>query len=74
MRCDTCKQESQVVLQVVIDKDYNRSLARPLFNCPNCFEKKEHTKQRSGFGVRGSGQVPSTANPQPPTKGRGHVA
>jgi hypothetical protein len=45
MRCDTCKQESQVVLRVVVAKDYNRSLARPLFNCTSCFEKKEHAKR-----------------------------
>lgn len=41
MRCDTCKQESIVVLRVVVAKDYNRTLARPLFNCPSCFDKKE---------------------------------
>ena len=41
MKCDTCKQESHVVMRVVIDKDYNRVLARPLYNCPACFEKKE---------------------------------
>ena len=50
MRCDTCKQESQVVLRVVIDKDYNRSLARPIFNCPVCYENKEQRKGRSGIG------------------------
>ena len=45
MRCDTCKEESPIVMRVVIAKDYNRSLARPLFNCPRCFEKKAQTKQ-----------------------------
>ena len=45
MKCDTCKQESPVVMRVVIAKGYNRSLARPLFNCPSCFEKKEEAKQ-----------------------------
>lgn len=44
MKCDTCKQESEMVLRVVIAKDYNRALARPLFNCVNCFEKKEKSK------------------------------
>ena len=44
MRCDTCKQESPLVMRVVVAKDYNRALARPLYNCPACFEKKEHTK------------------------------
>jgi len=45
MQCDTCKKESPVVLRVVVDKGYNRALARPLFNCPECFEKKEHAKR-----------------------------
>lgn len=44
MRCDTCKQESEVVLRVVVAKGYNRALARPLFNCPSCFERKEAQK------------------------------
>ncbi len=47
MRCDTCKEESPVVLRVVIAKGYNRALARPLFNCPACFEKKEQSKKSS---------------------------
>ena len=47
MQCDTCKQDSPVVLRVVIAKDYNRSLARPLFNCPACYESKEQRKGRA---------------------------
>ena len=47
MICDTCRQESPVVLRVVVDKDYNRALARPVFNCQACFEKKENAKQQS---------------------------
>ena len=45
MTCDTCKQESPVIMRVIIAKDYNRSLSRPLFNCPACFEQKEQTKR-----------------------------
>jgi hypothetical protein len=44
MRCDTCKRETEVVLRVVIAKDYNRALSRPIFNCPACYERKEQTK------------------------------
>jgi hypothetical protein len=40
MRCDTCKKDCPLVLRVMVAKDYNRSLARPLFNCPACFDKK----------------------------------
>ena len=46
MRCETCKQESPVVMRVVVAKDYNRALARPLYNCPSCFESKEQSKRR----------------------------
>jgi len=34
-------------MRVVVAKDYNRALARPLYNCPSCFEKKEQSKPRS---------------------------
>ena len=44
MRCDTCKKEVKEVLRVVVHKDYDRSLARPLYNCPECFAKKEQHK------------------------------
>ena len=64
MQCDTCKRESPVVLRVVIAKDYNRTLARPLFNCPKCFEKKEQSK---ALGGQGSGLGAMTQNPQPRT-------
>ncbi len=47
MRCETCKQESPVIMRVIIAKDYNRSLARPVYNCPACYEKKEQTKRVS---------------------------
>ena len=45
MRCDTCKRETPVVMRVVVAKGYNRALAKPLFNCPDCFERKEDTKR-----------------------------
>ena len=44
MRCDTCHTDTSVILRVMIAKDYNRSLARPLFNCPACFQKKEQAR------------------------------
>ena len=47
MHCDTCKRESPMVLRVMIAKDYNRSLARPIFNCPDCFTQKEQSKPRA---------------------------
>ena len=56
MRCDTCKQESEMILRVVIAKDYNRSLARPLFNCPACFEKKEQFKSAESSRLKAGGK------------------
>lgn len=62
MRCDTCKRESELVLRVVVAKNYNRALARPLFNCPECYEKKEHTK---ALRAQGSGLGATAQSPQP---------
>ena len=47
MQCDTCKRESPVVMRVVVARGYNRSLARPVFNCPACYEQKERQKPYS---------------------------
>ena len=47
MQCDACKRESDVILRVVIAKDYNRALSRPIFSCPECFERKERMKADS---------------------------
>ncbi len=59
MRCDTCKKDSPMVMRVVVDQGYNRALARPLYNCPACFEKKEEEKQAA---KRGSDAAPSSAH------------
>ncbi|MBU1862416.1 MAG: hypothetical protein KKH94_01985 [Candidatus Omnitrophica bacterium] len=39
-KCDTCDSKVDEVKRVVIGKDYDRSKAIPLYNCPDCFEKK----------------------------------
>ena len=44
MKCDTCGKEVKEVKRVVIDKGYDRALAKPLYNCPECYEKKERSK------------------------------
>lgn len=46
MICDTCGRESERVARVVIDQGYNRLLAKPLWNCPECFEKKEQERRK----------------------------
>ncbi len=38
--CDTCGEPSRIVKRVVIDRGYDRTAAKPLFNCPECYDKK----------------------------------
>ena len=45
MRCDTCGKESKEVRRVVVDEGYDRTLAKPLYNCPECYDKKERSKK-----------------------------
>ena len=47
MKCDTCGKESNQVRRVVVDSGYDRSLSKPLYNCPDCFEKKEASKKKN---------------------------
>ena len=44
MKCDTCHKEVPEVSRVVIYVDYNKISAKPLYNCPECFAKKEQMK------------------------------
>lgn len=41
MKCDTCGKETSEVRRVVIDSGYDRTLARAMYNCPSCYEKKD---------------------------------
>ena len=47
LRCDTCGRETTIVSRVVIDRGYDRSNARPLWNCPDCYEKKEQQRRKA---------------------------
>lgn len=40
MKCDTCGREVQVVKRVVIRENYDRTLSRAVYNCPDCYQKK----------------------------------
>lgn len=44
MKCDTCEKETDEVMRVVIYKGYDRTKAVPIYNCKECFEKKERSK------------------------------
>jgi hypothetical protein len=53
LRCDTCGALTPRVSRVVIDRGYDRSNARPLWNCPDCFERKNRERQAGDEGMRG---------------------
>ena len=45
MKCDTCGNEVKEVKRVLVDKGYDRTLAKALYNCPECYRKKELAKK-----------------------------
>jgi hypothetical protein len=47
MKCDTCGKEVTEVERVVIYKDYDKTGAKPFYNCKECFAKKEQKKSYS---------------------------
>lgn len=47
MRCDTCGKEASEVRRVIVDTGYDRTLSKPLYNCPDCYEKKEIAKAKA---------------------------
>ncbi len=44
MKCDTCGKEAANVRRVIVDADYDRTLAKAVYNCQECYEKKERLK------------------------------
>jgi hypothetical protein len=47
MKCDTCGKDVTEVERVVIYKGYDKTGAKPIYNCRGCFEKKEKNKSYS---------------------------
>jgi hypothetical protein len=50
MKCDTCGKESPEVKRVVVDSGYDRTLAKALYNCPECYEKKASARKKEAPG------------------------
>ena len=48
MRCDTCGREVDKVKRVVVAEGYDRIQAVTIFNCEECFKKKEAARQQKG--------------------------
>lgn len=47
MKCDTCGRETKEVRRVIVDTGYDRTLAKALYNCPECYDKKERSKHKT---------------------------
>jgi uncharacterized protein with PIN domain len=47
VRCDTCGMLVVSVSRVVIDEGYDRSMSKAIYNCPECFAKKEQKRNKS---------------------------
>ena len=41
MKCDTCGKEVTNVKRIVLEKGYDRTQARAIYNCEECYRKKE---------------------------------
>ncbi|MDO9464185.1 MAG: hypothetical protein Q7J67_02675 [bacterium] len=41
MKCDTCGKEVLNVKRIVLEKGYDRTQARAIYNCEECYMKKE---------------------------------
>ncbi len=46
MKCDTCGKETVEVKRVIVDSGYDRVLAKPIYNCADCFAQKELSKKK----------------------------
>jgi uncharacterized Zn finger protein len=45
MKCDTCGKEALEVKRVVVESNYDRTLSKALYNCPDCYRKKEAARK-----------------------------
>jgi len=41
MKCDTCGKEVLKVKRIILEKGYDRTQARAIYNCEECYRKKE---------------------------------
>jgi ribosomal protein L37AE/L43A len=43
-KCDFCGKNTDEVKRIALDVDYNRVLAKALYACLDCSDKKEHKR------------------------------
>ena len=65
--CDTCGKETPIVSRVVIDKGYNRANARAIYNCPECFERKNRERSAQPEFDDAPAKAPESASQNPPS-------
>ena len=41
MKCDTCGKDVAKVKRIVLEKGYDRIQAKAIYNCEECYRKKE---------------------------------
>ena len=46
LTCDTCQNKSDALYRVVLDKDYNAIIKHPMWNCKECYEKKNKERKK----------------------------
>ena len=50
MKCDTCHKETKEVRRVIIDNGYDKTLSKAIYNCPECFKKKDEQRKKAQGG------------------------
>ncbi len=53
MKCDTCGKEVFKVKRIVLEKGYDRTQAKAIYNCEECYKKKEADMEKH---VQGEGK------------------
>ncbi|MBI5560960.1 MAG: hypothetical protein HY883_06765 [Deltaproteobacteria bacterium] len=50
LKCDFCGKETERVVRVALDKDYDRLTVRhkKMYACPECSKKKEEERRKRG--------------------------
>jgi len=48
MKCDTCGKETKSLKRLVLDKNYDALNKVPLWNCEECYEKKNKKRKVNG--------------------------
>ena len=41
MKCETCGKDVTKVKRIVLEKGYDRTQAKAIYNCEECYRKKE---------------------------------